>query len=376
MIKEKKGFTLIEMMISITVFSMIIVMAFEAMSNIGFLRLKISDRLDLNKDLYYSIENFVSLVKEFNGEIDYEEYFNRRAVGDTQYQSGHYQKFTGFGNYGNGGGLVNGILITPNNYGSGFYYCRSSAINMRTGGCLDNDFNDGNAIMSGTPQRFGEYAFQFIDYNSNMNSDLGDEDGDGNIRGDDDDENLGSGPEAFSGTQVKELYFIKNGIKKERLYFRLNYKLDPDAPPGSSCTSLSGGIMSGSGCLGNIQMLKLIGKDLGLSHTGTTNADGIIDTWTCDSDYNCTGSNNLPTGANSEWVDILPEYINIKNANFYLYPNKNYLYSWKEDNANININPYLRINMTVGFSWIKRKQIKMSNQEVNISTTINLNKTK
>jgi hypothetical protein len=46
-------------------------------------------------------------------------------------------------------------------------------------------------------------------------------------------------------------------------------------------------------------------------------------------------------------VDILPEYINIKNANFYLYPNKNYLYSWKEDNANININPYLRINMTV-----------------------------
>jgi hypothetical protein len=36
----------------------------------------------------------------------------------------------------------------------------------------------------------------------------------------------------------------------------------------------------------------------------------------------------------------------------------------------------LRINMTVWFSWIKRKQIKMSNQEVNISTTINLNKTK
>lgn len=372
MIKYTKWFTLIEMMISISVFSIIIVMAFEAMSNIWFLRLKISDRLDLNKDLYYSIENFVSLVKEFNWEIDYEEYFNRKTVWETPYQSGHYQKFTWFWNYWNWG-----IIWTS--YWSGFYYCRSSGTElMWTGWCVDNTFNDSNLSMSGSFQRFWEYAFQFIDYNSNMNDDNGkpwDENWDWNIRWDDDDENLWSGPVAFSGNSVKELYFIKNWIKKERLYFRLNYKIDPDAPAWfANCSPQADWTMSGSGCLGNIQMLKLIWKDLWLSHSWTTSVDGIIDTWACDSDYNCSGPDGLPTWVSSEWVDILPEYINVKNANFYLYPNKNYRYSWKEDDINTNINPYLRINMTVWFSWIKRKQIKMSNPEVNISTTINLNK--
>jgi len=370
MIKEKKWFTLIEMLISITIFSMMIVVAFEAMSNISFLRLKISDKLDLNKDLYYSIENFVSLIKEFDWEIDYEEYFNRRAVWDTQYSSGHYAKFSWFWNYGSWG-------IIWSNYWTWFYYCKSGNwTNMLLLWCMDNAFNTANSSMSGTYQRFWEYAFQFIDYNSNENDDGWDEDLDWNIRWDDDDENLWSGPVAFSGNKVKELYFIKNWIKKERLYFRLNYKIDPDAPPGADCTQQADWIMTGSWCLGNIQMLKLVWKDLWLSHSWSANSDGIIDTWECDNDYNCGWQYRLPTWADSEWIDILPEYINVKNANFYLYPNKNYRYSWKENDSSININPYLRINMTVWFSWIKRKQIKMSNPEVNISTTINLNKTK
>lgn len=40
------------------------------------------------------------------------------------------------------------------------------------------------------PQRYGEYALQFFDANSNADADGGDEDGNGVIAGDDDDEEL------------------------------------------------------------------------------------------------------------------------------------------------------------------------------------------
>lgn len=118
----------------------------------------------------------------------------------------------------------------------------------------------------------------------------------------------------------------------------------------------------GSGCLGNIQVLKLVGQDLGMSHTGSTFStgqyDGVIDTWQCREDFACFGSNNLPNGSPGEWVDIFPDYINVKNIDFYPYPDKDFRLAWKEDNADTVINPYVRMNITLGLSWQKRRQIK------------------
>ena len=61
--------------------------------------------------------------------------------------------------------------------------------------------------------------------------------------------------------------------------------------PGLPITSCD--MTTGSGCLGNVEMLKLVGKDIGMSHnsTGTTAFDGNIDTWICHPDWSCTGSN-------------------------------------------------------------------------------------
>ena len=70
------------MIVSITVFAIIIVMAFDTMGNIGILRTRVSSRLDLNNELYSATEKFVDLVKT-GGDIDYEEYWNRRAIGTT-----------------------------------------------------------------------------------------------------------------------------------------------------------------------------------------------------------------------------------------------------------------------------------------------------
>ena len=51
-------------------------------------------------------------------------------------------------------------------------------------GCYNQSWSFGNW----SPQAYGQYSFQFIDYNSDWDGDW-DEDGDGDEKGDDDDEN-------------------------------------------------------------------------------------------------------------------------------------------------------------------------------------------
>lgn len=89
---NSSGFTLIEMIVSITLFAVVIVMAFDAMGSIGILRTRISNRLDLNNELYFAVEKLTNIIK-LGGNIDYEEYWNRQAVGTTT-NSGHYDRFS------------------------------------------------------------------------------------------------------------------------------------------------------------------------------------------------------------------------------------------------------------------------------------------
>jgi hypothetical protein len=177
------------------------------------------------------------------------------------------------------------------------------------------------------------------------------------------------GPSAFtSGTGSKELYLIKKWPKSERTYFRWTLDTDPDGPPGSIC-EMSGATMGSGNCLWNIQVLKLVGKDLGLNHTGGP-YDGVIDTWECNPDYNCT----LPTGINAEWVDIFPEWVNVKNINFYPYPEKDFHYAWKESDDSITMNSYVKIQLTLGLAWEKRKKIRGPSGDITITTTVNLSR--
>lgn len=227
----------------------------------------------------------------------------------------------------------------------------------------------------GNYQRYGEYRQQFIDYNSNANGDGGDEDGNGNILWDDDDLDLGTGPSAFTGGMgAKELYLIKKWPKSERTYFRWILKTDPNGPTGAICDFTN---WTGTGCLGNIQILKLVGKDLGVSHTGSSYStgqyDGVIDTWECHPDYYCPSS-NLPTGAEKEWIDIFPEWINVKNISFYPYPEKDFRYAWKDSNDSVVLNSYVKIHLTIGLAWEKRKKISGPSGDMTITTTVNLSR--
>lgn len=372
--KKNKGFTLIEVIISVTLFALIIILAFDVMGNIWISRVKLSNRLDINQDIYVAIETIVNNIKDFDWDIDYEEYWDRNSIWIIT-NSGHYIDFSWYGNYWSGG------LGFTSNYWDSFYYCRSWVwIDMWTWWCL-NRFNTywDTATGAWNPQRFWEYAFQFLDYNSNQSDDttcwawfnLWDEDCDWRIRWDEDDNNLWEWPVVFSGNEVKEIYLIRKWKINERFFMRLNIKRDPLAQAGFDCAS----DWTGSWCLGNIQILKLDWYDLWMFHSWSITSSGqydwIIDTWKCNNDYSCSWIDNLPNNIDDWWIDLLPSYINVKKFSVFIYPNIDYKYSWNWDADNI-VNPYIRINMDLWYSWERRKKLNWENPAISISTSINL----
>lgn len=390
--RRRRAFTLIEMMISIVIVSTILTAAFEILVNVGTLSTRISNSVDLNKDVYYAIEKLVATIKD-GGKLDYEEYWARSALTTTDYaQNGHFALTTGFGNYGSG---------TSETFGAGKYLCRSTPLNadsgavlMGSGGCLGS--TDSGAVLStqgstvGQKQRFGQYRQQYVDYNSDAGSESatsptpafepawGDEDGNLSIVGDDDDADLGQGPDAVTvtATGAHELYLIKVFPQHQRTLLRYTVRQDPFLPAATWPCDLTTG--SGSGCLGNIQVLKLVGKDRGDSHdgVGTGANDGRVDTWTCARDFNCQTSWSgqlLPSGADQEWVDLFPDYVNVKSLAFTVWPLKDVRYAWKENGDQIAVNPYARIQMVIGASGKMRIFAKKSTfEDTAFDTTVNL----
>lgn len=391
------GFTLFELMVSMAIFALLMISVLESVGSIGIIRQKWDTKITLLQELYFFSEKLASAIKD-GGTVDYEEYWNRQVVGSWGTQSWHYARPTGFGNYGQAG-----VISTVNNFDaekfwSGFYFCRSGVgiwSKVWTWGCVEgkNSFwntQSPDTNYTGAYQRYGQYGYQFWDYNGNYDADMGNEDGDmsGNILQDEDDTDIGNGPVALSGA-MSELYLI-NHVTLERTYFRWTYRQDPD-------TVLACDPATGDNCLGNIEMLRLIGKDLGMSHSGdlsqdSTAYDGKIDTWVCHLDWRCSGpalpSPNsiyrLPasTGSTNEWIPLFPDYVNVRSLSFTVYPQKDPVRSWNAsdcvsgtcpaDYISTFINPYVKIQMNLGLAWSKRSVIRGDNPTISVSTTINL----
>jgi hypothetical protein len=68
----------------------------------------------------------------------------------------------------------------------------------------------------------------------------------------------------------------------------------------------------------------------------------VIDTWICHKDWRCTGPipfaggvemDRIATGRDAEWVDLFPDYINVKRIGFTAFPKKNPWKSWSAPDA-------------------------------------------
>lgn len=365
---NKKWFTLVEIMLWILIFSIVMTWGFYMLSSLNYWKIKIIEATDITKDTFYFSQKLFEEIKMW-WTLDYEEYFNRKVIW-TSISSWHYSVSSWFWNF------WQGWAVWTTNYWTWFYYCRSTTATMWNNWCYNTSYNTTSASLWNSPQRFWQYAFQFIDYNSNKNSDWGDENLDWNIRSDDDDENLGLWPVAFtSWTDVKELYLI-SWDKKKRTYFRWNWKQDPKKPNGvATCTTAS----YTDWCIWNIQMLKLVWKDRWMNHNWLTwYNDWIIDTWILDPD--AYGTSPVRWSAivawsvnmNNYWLDMFPDSISVTKFKVFAYPNIAKEYNFKSILDEQNINPYVRIQATLLPSRKKRWSMKWVPPEINISTTINL----
>lgn len=386
-IQKIKAFTLIEIITSILIVAIILVWAFEAMTSLGFWKIRLMQKTSTQKQMLYFSEKLFEMIKYW-GTLDFEEYFNRKIVNQsswTNYASGHYLKPTGYGNYG--------PSWTPGSatYNNWYYYCiSSSSANMWTNGCVDN-FNINTIDISGWvnasminqnytwPQTYGQYSFQFRDYNSNQDGDYWDQDGNNIIIWDDDDNYFGKWPNVFAtGSQVQELYLI-NGVKRQRTLFRYNVWLDPYAPPGSTCTSSDNWLSyTGTWCLGNIEYLVMDGRDWWLDHTqwnaDATENDWVIDTWVISEKF--TGNQTTIAGRNDPvngyWQPLFPENIHVTEFSIFPHPNIDEDRAWAITDEQVNVSQYVRIHVGMMPAWRERKVLKGEPREYKYSTTINL----
>lgn len=374
------AFTLIEILVGITIVSLIIVSAFQALSAVGIWKVKLIEQTEIEKQAYYAGEKFFEMIKKW-GTLDYEEYWNRYSY-NTDYSSWHFLQASGFWNFGAWGN------IGTTNYGASLYYCLSpNGGSMGTGGCLR-----GNNIFAwwGNPwnqlwnhQKYEQYDLQFIDYNSDGDNDLGDEDGKFlfshgwsqylHFAQDDDDLFLWEWPESFSWSRVGELYLI-NASWDERTFFRWNVRSDPNAPAGATCTGTRD--MTGTWCLGTIEVLKLSGQDLWYDHLWDGwywDGDGKVDTWMIHDDFVSSGGWPVAGSDNNNyWQSIFPDTLSVMDVKFMAYPSKSNDLAWKEENPKYHVAPYVQIQMTLSPSWKQKKKIKGILPQVKFSTTIGL----
>jgi len=235
------------------------------------------------------------------------------------------------------------------------------------------------------PQRYWQYVYQFIDYNSNQDDDLyswsslfWDEDWDWNITWDNDDEYLWEWPNAFSWAtnmnEVKEIYLISADYKK-RTYFRWNIKDDPNSDKPCDSVTWSGA------CASTIEFLKLEWVDWWKNHnkSGSGVYDWNIDTWLIDKNFSSKTNIDKDNSIVAWWADdiwfwqpLFWDNINVKNVKFFMYPNKDYKLSWRNTDPKINIAPYIRIKMTLVPTYKSRSWIKWKIPEIDINTTVSL----
>lgn len=375
-------FSLVEILMGILIVSIVMLAGFQALTSIWIGKVKLIEKTKIEKEAFFATEKLFEMIKE-GWVIDYEEYWNRDSY-DTTFANGHYANRSGFWNFWD-----NRWSVWNTSYGRNPYHCLSkNGDNMWTDGCLMVEYNvrygwwwadedkDGQ-------QRYTQYLRQFIDRNSDNDTDGWDENGDGSIVNDADDFYIGIWPDAFVWTtdpnRVWELYFI-SADGDERTYFRWNVGTDPDAPASATiCDFTNPEEPTWESCLGTLEFLKLVGRDYGYDHNSATQDtngsqwDGIIDTWLIHSDFTSDASTPVAAStATQYWQKIFPDTMNISDVEFYLYPSKSLEHSWRDTDSSIQMSPYLQIKYTIEPSWKEKKKIRWNSPAVHINSTVSL----
>lgn len=396
--KTKKAFTLIEVIVSILIVSIVIIAWFQLYLQASSSKIKIVEQTNLEKNVFYFSEKLFSLIKKW-WVLDYEEYFNRKIVW-LETEDGHYKKNTWFWNFWSGWKIwTEAIWI---NYWKEFYFCLSwnwednkmwrdwcvKKQNISTYSLKDTNKTE-NVDYEWQPQRYWEYSFQFLDYNSNYDDDKWDENWDWSIKRDDDDEYLWIWPEAFEAdTDLKEIYLL-SWDKLKRTFIRWNIKQDEFADKISSFEKCDKNPTSPNFkyCRGTIEFLELEGKDWWLDHDDSTQDqyqnDWVVDTWVIAKSFSWKSNLTANDSIIAWWKDdkwyrkaLFSDDINITWFKVFAYPNIDNSKVWKVDEQEQQnkylISPYLITSVKVKPSWKIKTRLRWDVQEIRFNSTINL----
>lgn len=387
MYRKIKGFTLIEMLIVLTIFFVLLSVVLGIYSQLIRTKYTIQAKQTLIQSSYYMFEKLNLELKNFT--VDYEEYFNRKMVGcdwsaywdnfKRNVNSGnndwHCDNFTYFGNR-------NSIALATETENI-LYYCSSQSWYSTPELVIESDsIQAGTWCFSGSlisnswyQQSFGQYAQQFWDYKDDIWKWVG-------VRLDDDDEDVWRWPVSIADTNnIKELYLISQDWTK-RIMFRR--KMIESGDWNRDWVTWS----DDSEIWYNLQMLKLRWFDAWSNHDfNISNSswvyDGRVDTRACDYAwwFICNGSGvwsvysgfNLPADKDDGWVSVFEKNLTISDFNIIISPNKNPNFARNETGNQIN--PYITLTITSKLYWqIRYKKLwfwSLDDFQLSLQTTFN-----
>ena len=299
LIENKKGLTLVEVLVAVALFSVVTMIAINVMINVAKIEKRSALETAIYEDLRFVMQRLTDEVS--NGTIDYEEYYNVLVI-----QDGEATK-----EYGVNYGVYGSRFFDPGKR----YKDGSSPINPRDLGVECSYENDEGVC---------EVIYTLsTDLNTGQNPFTGDEtlsdafcdNGEGQC-----------GPDAG---MVDELYLLdESGTKKTILGLK---KIN-----GSGTEDYALGIV------------ELEGED--------TDQNGIVDTFTCMDKYFCDNPQSddweepfdVGNVAGSEFVPISPLRSSIKDLKFVIFPLEDPYKAYAEDEAQQH--PVVSILLTIGLS--------------------------
>jgi hypothetical protein len=100
--------------------------------------------------------------------------------------------------------------------------------------------------------------------------------------------------------------------------------------------------------------------------------DGVIDTWLIHKDFRGVNEQISGTDNKNYWVQLFPDTMNVTSFKIYVYPNKDLNMSWRDNDININVSDYARIQLSILPSRETKRKLQGKQKEINFSTTIAL----
>ena len=339
---KKKWFTLVEVLLVITIASSIIVIVYSLLDTLPKIKNFNDARQTLIQQVNDAMDRFTVMFQDYT--IDYEEYYNRRATWcTTEWWTNDDFKWTTW---------LSGYCSNRTYYWNAHWANTSDGIKTTHSISYwekkDEDLNDYRP-----PYSFWEYKRSFWD--------IWDDTDWARIWQkpkkfwDADDRDKGSWSVAvWDPDNVQELYLISHDWKR-RIFLRRKFNPYTEAEAENYWSS---GWYT-------VQVLKLRWFDAGNNHdfsnSNTTDLwifDWQIDTWACDKwqYYECHWSSiwepyanyNIPENIDDWWVDLFDEKLNILKWNIELYPVKDQDLAWKDIGQQIN--PYFKITLTAWLS--------------------------